>query len=178
MRTTSNRLKSLHAFSRSGTAVGVHSSKIFNNKYIGQDLTKKWIQRIQSKVHDSASVESYAKLSSLVDFYNKPAKTFKDDIDWSSWKDQIRTAGVVDKIHAKYENFKKQNYNVDLVAQKSTANSEKYDTHVIYTILNNIKGLFLHWNYSLWMRQYLDNVQSLIGVNALGDIQYVSGNIT
>jgi len=114
----------------------------------------------------------------LVDFYNKPAKTFKDDIDWSSWKDQIRTAGVVDKIHAKYENFKKQNYNVDLVAQKSTANSEKYDTHVIDTILNNIKGLFLHWNYSLWMRQYLDNVQSLIGVNALGDIQYVSGNIT
>jgi hypothetical protein len=30
----------------------------------------------------------------------------------------------------KYESFKKQDYNIDLVAQKSTVNSEKYETYV------------------------------------------------
>jgi hypothetical protein len=131
MRTTFNRIKSTNKFTRSGTAVAAYGSKFIYDKQKGPDLTKKWVQRVQSKVHDSASVESYSKLSSLVDFYNKPAKTFTDDIKWDTWNEQIRTAGVVDKIHAKYASFQKSNYNVDLVAQKSTANSEKYDTYVM-----------------------------------------------
>lgn len=121
MRTTFNRFKSVKSLTRSSTAV---------TNFSRQDLTKKWVQRIQSKVNDSASTEAYSKLSSLVDFYNKPSKSFKDDIDWAQWKDQIRTAGVVEKIQAKYSNFKKSNYNVDLVASKSTVNSDKYDTYV------------------------------------------------
>ncbi len=32
----------------------------------------------------------------------------------------------------------------------------------------------LKWNHQLWMTQYLDNIKSLNGVQALGDIEYVS----
>lgn len=36
------------------------------------------MQRVQSKVNDSQSQEAFAKLSSLIDFYNKPANDFKE----------------------------------------------------------------------------------------------------
>jgi hypothetical protein len=64
---------------------------------LGHDLTKKWIQRIQNKVKDAASSEAYGKISSLIDYYNKPPAQYKEDIDWSYWKDNIRTEGVVEK---------------------------------------------------------------------------------
>jgi hypothetical protein len=43
-----------------------------------QDLTKKWMGRIQAKAKDSHSQETYMKLSSLIDYYNKPAPTYKE----------------------------------------------------------------------------------------------------
>ena len=36
------------------------------------------MQRVQSKVNDSHSQEAFTKLSSLIDFYNKPANEFKE----------------------------------------------------------------------------------------------------
>jgi hypothetical protein len=36
------------------------------------------MQRVQSKVNDSHSQEAFGKLSSLIDFYNKPATEFKE----------------------------------------------------------------------------------------------------
>jgi hypothetical protein len=60
-------------------------------------LTKKWISRIQAKVKDSASSEAYGKISSLIDYYNKPVAQYTENIDWNYWKDNIRTDGVVDK---------------------------------------------------------------------------------
>ena len=36
--------------------------------------------RIQNKVKDSGSQESFLKLSSLIDFYNKPAENVKEVI--------------------------------------------------------------------------------------------------
>jgi len=48
---------------------------------LGPDLTKKWMSRIQSKVKDSNSQEAFFKLSSLIDFYNKPAQSFKEVIN-------------------------------------------------------------------------------------------------
>ena len=43
-----------------------------------QDLTKKWMGRLNSKAKDTTSQESLMKLSSLIDYYNKPAETFKE----------------------------------------------------------------------------------------------------
>jgi len=36
------------------------------------------MQRVQAKVNDSNSQEAFGKLSSLIDFYNKPAAEFKE----------------------------------------------------------------------------------------------------
>jgi hypothetical protein len=42
-----------------------------------QDLTKRWLGRIQSKANDSHSQEGYMKLSALIDYYNRPADSLK-----------------------------------------------------------------------------------------------------
>lgn len=38
------------------------------------------------------------------------------------------------------------------------------------------QGMYLKWNYNLWMKQYLENIKTIISMDALGDISYVSGN--
>jgi hypothetical protein len=78
-------------------AVAVVAQSIALNLIIGHDLTRKWIHRIQTKVKDAASSEAFSKISSLIDFYNKPPAQYKEDIDWNYWKDNIRTEGVVDR---------------------------------------------------------------------------------
>lgn len=57
-------------------------------------------------------------------------------------------------------------YNIDSIASKSAIISEKYNNY----------GLFLKWNHDLWLRQYLENLESLNGAEALGDISMLSGN--
>jgi hypothetical protein len=42
------------------------------------DLTKRWMGRIQAKAKDMHSQETLMKLGSLIDYYNKPAETYKD----------------------------------------------------------------------------------------------------
>jgi hypothetical protein len=42
-------------------------------------------------------------------------------------------------------------------------NSENYDNY----------GFLLKWNYNLWMKQYLENIRTLNGLEAIGDITYV-----
>ncbi len=46
--------------------------------YARQDLTKRWMGRISAKAKDTASQESLMKLSSIIDYYNKPADSFKE----------------------------------------------------------------------------------------------------
>ena len=48
--------------------------------YTRQDLTKKWMGRISAKAKDTASQESLMKLSSLIDYYNKPADSYQEVI--------------------------------------------------------------------------------------------------
>lgn len=60
------------------------------------------------------SREAHSQLASILDFYNVEKK-YKEQapIDWQGFKDRIHTEGVVDKIHAKYENFMKSEYQVE-----------------------------------------------------------------
>ena len=95
------------------------------------------MQRVQNKVNDQNSQEAFGKLSSLIDFYNKPANDFKEDLNWGYWGENIRTSGLVDKVKSKYEQFQEQEYNIDHIAETSTANSESFENYV------NILRLFL-----------------------------------
>jgi hypothetical protein len=157
MRVSSNVFKSGQSLARSAATKSVVP-------FARQDLTKRWLGRIQAKSTDTKSQESLMKLSSLVDYYNRPAEPLKENIDWGYWKENIRTAGIVEKISDKFNDYKTQVYNVDSIAQKSAINSERFDNY----------GLYLKWNYHLWMKQYVENIRTLNGIEALGDITYVS----
>jgi hypothetical protein len=89
------------------------------------------MNRIQNKVKDSASQEAYLKLTSLIDFYNKPVEAVKDNVDWKYWDENIRSSGLVNKIKSKFDEFKTYSYNIDSVAQRSSINSEVFDQYVI-----------------------------------------------
>ncbi len=86
--------------------------------------------RVQNKVKDVSSQESYLKLSSLVDFYNKPVEPVKENIDWKYWEDNIRSSGIVNKIKSKFDEYKTYSYNIDSIAQRSSINSEVFDQYV------------------------------------------------
>ena len=71
MRVCSNVLKSGKNSARSSASTAVVP-------FARQDLTKRWLGRIQAKATDSQSQEGYMKLSALVDYYNRPAETLKE----------------------------------------------------------------------------------------------------
>jgi len=68
MRVSSNVHKSGKKFARAAASSAVVP-------FARQDLTKRWLGRIQAKASDSHSQEGYMKLSALIDYYNKPAET-------------------------------------------------------------------------------------------------------
>ena len=71
MRVSLNALKHSKKFARGPATTSVVP-------FARQDLTKKWMGRIQIKAKDTASQESLMKLSSLIDYYNKPAEFYKE----------------------------------------------------------------------------------------------------
>ena len=136
--------------------------------YTREDLTRKWLTRVQSKANDPASQESVTKLSSLIDFYTKKAENVSEDknlqINWDEWRKEIRTPGIVDKLQHKLEEAKTQKYNVDSLASKAALTSDKYD-HV---------GLFLRYNHDLYMNYYTETLEALYSTLSLGDMSMVS----
>lgn len=133
-------------------------------KYTRPDLTQKWINRIQSKAGDAFSQEAVGKLSSLIGYYSKGIGEVAQKVDWDYWRSNIRTEGLVDKLKDKNQELSQHSYNVDSLAEKSVQTSEKYENY----------GLFLKYNYELWMNQYTTNLNAVYGAMHLGDISYVS----
>jgi hypothetical protein len=129
-----------------------------------KDLTKKWLNRVQAKAKDQMSQESFAKLSSLVDYYTKSPQQYDENIDWDYWRTNLRSEGLVDKIMGKYNEFKSFDYNIDHLAAKSAVNSPHYQKY----------GMLLRYNHDLWMNQYMENLNALHGAMELGDIRYIS----
>lgn len=77
MRTSLNIFRTSKNFARGPAA---------NNQVVPfarQDLTKKWMGRIGAKARDTTSQESLMKLSSIIDYYNKPADTYKEVLYYS-----------------------------------------------------------------------------------------------
>jgi hypothetical protein len=73
MRVSLNCIKAANRFARAPASTQVVP-------FARQDLTKRWMGRIQAKARDTQSQESLMKLSSLIDYYNKPAESYKEVI--------------------------------------------------------------------------------------------------
>jgi hypothetical protein len=93
-----NLIKQMSRATDSKAVVVSGGVQSINNTFkLGNDLTQKWVQRIQAKVKDSASNEAYSKVASLIDYYNKQVPALKEKVDWNYWEDNIRTSGIVNK---------------------------------------------------------------------------------
>ena len=53
------------------------------------------------------------QLDGLPQFFNNGTSQKLKAIDWAGHKERIHTAGVVEKVHNKYNNFLKSSYSVD-----------------------------------------------------------------
>lgn len=154
MKATSKLFNYAKKVSKSGAVVN----------YTRPDLTKKWLYRVQQKAHDGLGQEGSAKLSSLIDYFTQGSNQKLDEINWNYWKQNIRTEGLVEKLKEKNQELDKHSYNIDTLAAKSAISSTKYENY----------GLFLKYNYAIWMKQYTDNLDTMYGVLSLGDIQMVN----
>ena len=150
MRSTMSIFKNIKAASRSKGAVV---------NYTRQDLTNKWLNRVQAKVSNSQAQEAVSKLSSLIAYYTKPSDSSNEKIDWNFWSQNIRSEGIVNKLKDKLESVKDKTYNVEALAAKSAVVSDKYE---------NV-GLFLKYNHDLWMKHYTDNLDALYNSLNVGD---------
>ena len=70
------------------------------------NLTDNWLFRLREAAKTNEGRENFGQLSSLVEFFNrKSTHTSLEQIEWSEWRDQVKTPGVVDKIKEKYGEF-------------------------------------------------------------------------
>lgn len=90
-------------------------------------------------------------MASLLDFYNRPhdGASKLPKIQWDSYRSNIHTEGVVDKIKSKYESFMASEFDVGgaigQVGQRSEARKNLDVT--------------MQYNYNLWMVHYLFHLE-------------------
>ena len=89
------------------------------------DLTDNWLRRINDTATTGDSKDAHSQLQSVLDYYNKASTQHLKPIDWQGFKERIHTAGVVDKIHGKYEKFMKSEYTVDAAVSRCGTSTEK-----------------------------------------------------
>jgi hypothetical protein len=79
------------------------------------DLTAKWIQRLRMTANTHEGRDKLGQIQSVIEFFQKPSTNTGSlpAINWADWESNIHTAGVVDKIHTKYDGFMKAEYNVE-----------------------------------------------------------------
>ena len=84
------------------------------NVYVDNELTHKWLNRLRATANNNESREQHSQLAALLDYYNR-AHDGADKlptINWDSYRSNIHTEGVVDKIKGKYESFMASEFDV------------------------------------------------------------------
>jgi len=128
-------------------------------------LTANWLRRLGQTSNTPDSREAHSQLSSILDFYNVERKAKEmAPIDWEGFRERIHTDGVVDKIHAKYDNFMESEYKVESAVGRVGVASEK------------IKALdtALQYNFMLYFVHWMEHLKTLETMNNIGDVQSMS----
>ena len=109
-----------------------------------------WMRTLNNKTTTAEGRNYMAQLSSLMNFYNKsPSSAEFTEFDWSAWKNDIVTDGLVDKVQQNYETLISQQYETEAIAQK-VKESEVPE----YRALNNE----LLYHNLLWKSFYLESL--------------------
>jgi hypothetical protein len=111
------------------------------------DLTNKWLNRLRATANTNDSREQHSQLQSILDFYNRQSHGTSNlsAVNWDSFRSNIHTPNVVDRIEAKYSKFMQAEYAVDGAVSKCGARSEAMKALDVQ----------MHYNYNLWMAHYL-----------------------
>ena len=123
------------------------------------------MKRLGATATSGSARESHSQLQSVLDYYNNTAiKSDVAEIDFDAARDSIHTAGVVDKIEAKYERFLESDYTVDSAVQKLGHPTEKMQA----------LDVAMQYNFMLYFVHYAAHLNQLETMRNLGDLQSVS----
>lgn len=131
---------------------------------LANELTSNWLKRLGATANSGESRESHSQLSSILDYYNRTASAQAGEIDWASARDSIHTAGVVDKIRAKYEKFLESEYAVDSAVSKLGHATEKMQA----------LDIAMQYNFMLYFVHYQAHLNQLETLRNVGDFSQMS----
>ena len=128
---------------------------------LDNELTTKWLNRLWVTANTPISREKHSQLSSILDYYNKQSTGAEEfePIDFDSFRKNIHTPGVVDKIEAKYEEFFASEFQVEGAVSRCGNRSElmkKLDVTMTY-------------NYHLWLVHYFMHLDTIETLSNIGD---------
>ena len=111
------------------------------------------------------SADAQGQLQAVVDYFNKSSSnTGLPEIDWKKMENSVHTKGVVEKIHAMYDDFMKQEYNVEAAASLIGTRSDKMkELEFINT-----------YNYKLWLVHYMVHLKQIETLRNIGDVEELS----
>lgn len=89
------------------------------------ELTNNWLKRLADTSVTGEAKDQQSQLESVLEFYNRNYDASAKNVDWDGCKDRIHTAGVVDKIHAKYNAFMESDYTIESAVAKCGHTTEK-----------------------------------------------------
>lgn len=102
-----------------------------------------------------------SQLSSILDYYNRQSVGTEKlaKIDWDSFEKTIHTPDIVNKIHAKYDEFMAAEYQIDGAVSKCGYRSE---------LMKQLDAP-MQYNYYLWMTHYLHHLNTVETLHNIGD---------
>ncbi len=113
-------------------------------------------------------------MQNLLDFFNQGGSNKLKAIDWAGHKERIHTAGVVEKIHNKYNNFMKSNYSVDSAVGRlghATEQMQALDVAMQY----NFMLYFVHFSGHLDQLEVMRNIGDLNQMSMLEMVKLMPG---
>ena len=128
------------------------------------ELTDQWLRRLNATSYTPASKAAYGELSSVLDFYHRQASAPKAEIDWDGFRSRIHTAGVVDKIQARYDKFMQTQYNVQSAVAKCGHETEKIAA----------LDIAMNYNFMLYFVHYQQHLNQIETMRNIGDVTAIS----
>ena len=120
---------------------------------------------MQATANTAESRDAHGQLQSILDFFNKSeTQAALKEIDWAGHKERIHTAGVVDKIHEKYEKFMASEYSVESAVSKCGGTTEKMQA----------LDVAMQYNFMLYFVHYAGHLDQVETVRNIGDMNRLS----
>ena len=152
----------------------------------GEALTDNWLERLQSVSPTPSSSDLQSQLSSILHLYNSPPPSTGSEhhhtlppIDFSAYKTKINTEGVVDRIQQMYDQFMQEEYDISQIIQELHASQEQTQEGELEDSQNQEElsklDALCKYNYAIWYTMYLEHVKQKESVNAVGDLNMLSG---